>query len=88
MPFYAPNFHAPATVPFSVLAGIKRNGRSAEAIKDRNEIIRGLERWDNYIIMGARDETHSAFARSIALLLGLKAAKGRPTAIKENNVLG
>jgi len=52
-------------------AGIKKNGRSVEAVKDRNEVIRGLERWDNYIIMGARDETLSAFARSIALLLRL-----------------
>ena len=51
--------------------GIKNNGKSVEAVKDRNEVINGLERWDNYIVMGARDETLSAFARSIALLLGL-----------------
>jgi UDP-N-acetylmuramate--alanine ligase len=53
-------------------AGIKKNGKSAEVAKDRNYIINNLSKWDNYIILGARDETLSAFARSIALLLGLK----------------
>jgi len=52
--------------------GIKKNGRSADAVKDRNEVIRSLEMWDSYIVMGARDETLSAFAGSIALLLGLE----------------
>jgi len=52
--------------------GIRKRGRSVEVVKDRNEVIRGLERWDNYIVMGARDETLSAFARSIALLLALE----------------
>ena len=54
-----------------LVRGIKKNGKSAEGVKDRNEVIRGLERWDNYIVMGARDETLSSFARSIALLLAL-----------------
>jgi UDP-N-acetylmuramate--alanine ligase len=53
-------------------AGIKKNGRSVEVAADRNQIINNLEKWDNYIIMGARDETLSAFARSIALLLNLE----------------
>jgi UDP-N-acetylmuramate--alanine ligase len=52
-------------------AGIKENGRSVEVAPDRNYVINNLEKWDNYIIMGARDETLSAFARSIALLLNL-----------------
>ncbi len=49
--------------------GIRRNRRSVEVVKDRNEVIRGIERWDNYIVMGARDETLSAFTRAIALVL-------------------
>jgi UDP-N-acetylmuramate--alanine ligase len=53
-------------------AGIKKNGKSAEAVDDRNKIIKNLDKWDNYIIMGARDESLSGLARSIALLLGLK----------------
>jgi|WetSurMetagenome_2_1015567.scaffolds.fasta_scaffold01957_8 UDP-N-acetylmuramate--alanine ligase len=53
-------------------AGIRKNGKSAEAVDDRNKVIKNLDKWDNYIIMGARDETLSAFAESIALLLGLK----------------
>lgn len=51
--------------------GIVKNGKSAESVKDRNEVIRGLDKWDNYVVMGARDDTLSAFTRSIALLLGL-----------------
>jgi UDP-N-acetylmuramate--alanine ligase len=53
-------------------AGIKKNGGSVEVAKDRNQVIKNLDKWDNYIIMGARDETLSGFARSIALLLGMK----------------
>jgi UDP-N-acetylmuramate--alanine ligase len=53
-------------------SGIKKNGRSVEAIDDRNKIIKNLDKWDNYIIMGARDESLSGLARSIALLLGMK----------------
>ncbi|MGO9378461.1 MAG: UDP-N-acetylmuramate--L-alanine ligase [Dissulfurispiraceae bacterium] len=52
--------------------GIRKNGKSVEVVNDRNEIIKGLERWDSYIVMGARDETLSAFAQSIALLLRLE----------------
>jgi UDP-N-acetylmuramate--alanine ligase len=52
--------------------GITKNGKSVEVVNDRDEVIKGLERWDNYIVMGARDETLSAFARSISLLLGLE----------------
>ena len=57
--------------------GINNNGKSVEVVKDRNEVINRLERWDNYIVMGARDETLSAFARSIALLLGLGCSPDR-----------
>jgi len=52
-------------------AGIKKNGGSVEAIDDRNKIIKNLDKWDNYVIMGARDESLSGLARSIALLLGM-----------------
>jgi UDP-N-acetylmuramate--alanine ligase len=52
--------------------GIIKNGKSAEAVNDRNKIIKNVDRWDNYIIMGARDESLSGLARSIALLLGMK----------------
>jgi UDP-N-acetylmuramate--alanine ligase len=53
-------------------AGIRKNGKSAETVDDRNKIIKNLDKWDNYIIMGARDESLSGLARSIALLLGMK----------------
>jgi UDP-N-acetylmuramate--alanine ligase len=52
--------------------GIKKNGKSVEVIDDRNKIIKNLDKWNNYVIMGARDETLSDLARLIALLLGLK----------------
>jgi UDP-N-acetylmuramate--alanine ligase len=52
--------------------GIKKNGKSVEVAKDRNYVINNISKWDNYIILGARDETLSAFARSIALVLNLE----------------
>ena len=69
--FYAGGTASKDISSHDLARGIKRNGRSVEVVKDRNEVIRGLERSDNYIVMGARDETLSGFARSIALLLGI-----------------
>ncbi|TAL26065.1 MAG: hypothetical protein EPN94_03955 [Nitrospirae bacterium] len=48
--------------------GIKANGKSVE-VSGRKDILERLERWDNYIVLGARDETLSDFAKKIALKL-------------------
>jgi UDP-N-acetylmuramate--alanine ligase len=70
--FYAGGTASKDISSHDLARGIKRNGRSVEVVKDRNEVIRGLERSDNYIVMGARDETLSGLAQSIALLLGME----------------
>jgi UDP-N-acetylmuramate--alanine ligase len=49
------------------LAGeIKTNGKSVEVIEDRGDILKMLYKWDTYVIFGARDETLSDFAKTIA----------------------
>jgi UDP-N-acetylmuramate--alanine ligase len=45
---------------------IKANGKSVEVIEKREAILKMLDRWDTYVIFGARDETLSDFARTIA----------------------
>ena len=49
--------------------GIKLNGKSVEVV-EREEVLKRLDEWDNYIIFGARDETLSDFAEKIAEILG------------------
>ncbi len=46
--------------------GIRSKGKSVEVIEDRDDILKILHKWDNYVICGARDETLSDFARVIA----------------------
>ncbi len=70
--FYAGGTASKDISSHDLAAGIKKNGKSVEVVEDRNMIIKNLDKWDNYIIMGARDETLSSFARSIALLLNMK----------------
>jgi UDP-N-acetylmuramate--alanine ligase len=45
---------------------IKANGKSVEVIMERETILKMSHRWDNYVVFGARDETLSDFARTIA----------------------
>jgi UDP-N-acetylmuramate--alanine ligase len=70
--FYAGGTASQDISSHDLVAGIRKSGKSVEAVDDRNRIIKNLEKWDNYIIMGARDESLSGLARSIALLLGMK----------------
>lgn len=65
-----PIFYAGGTVAKDISSkdladGIMAKGKSAE-VKDRNEVLKKLNEWDNYIVMGARDETLADFAREIA----------------------
>lgn len=46
--------------------GIKHKGKSVEVIEEREAILKILHKWDTYVIFGARDETLSDFARTIA----------------------
>jgi len=49
--------------------GIRDMGRSAEALVSREALLRGPLKWENYIVMGARDETLSELAAEIAARL-------------------
>jgi len=65
-----PIFYAGGTVAKDISSkdladGIMAKGKSAE-VKDRNEVLKKLNEWDNYIVMGARDETLADFAKEIA----------------------
>jgi UDP-N-acetylmuramate--alanine ligase len=41
-------------------------GKSVEVVNNRKTILDKLSEWDNYVILGARDETLSDFAKDIA----------------------
>jgi UDP-N-acetylmuramate--alanine ligase len=71
-----PIFYAGGTVAKDISSkdlayGIMAKGKSVE-IKDRSEVLKNLHEWDNYIVMGARDETLSDFAKDIAASLTIE----------------
>lgn len=45
---------------------IKANGKSVEAIESRRAVLEIPDRWDAYVIFGARDETLAGLARDLA----------------------
>ena len=47
---------------------IKKRGKNVDVL-EREDIIRGMNNWSNYIIFGARDETLSDFANNIVNIL-------------------
>lgn len=59
---------------------IKSNGKSVEVIMEREAILNMLDRWDTFIVFGARDETLSDFTKDIAEKLNHPAAE--PQCIK------
>jgi UDP-N-acetylmuramate--alanine ligase len=48
---------------------IHSGGKSAEAVQDRDIILRRLSEWKTYVVFGARDDSLSDFAKKIALSL-------------------
>lgn len=52
--------------------GIKTLGKSAEAVAQRSDIFDHTKHWDNFVIFGARDESLSTFAETIAEILRTK----------------
>ncbi len=50
---------------------IKRGGKSAEAVENRNDVLLRISNWQNYIIFGARDDSLSAFASKVAEQINL-----------------
>ncbi|MGB9715021.1 MAG: UDP-N-acetylmuramate--L-alanine ligase [Thermodesulfovibrionales bacterium] len=51
---------------YDLAGGIKAKGKSVEVIEKRDEILKNLGRWNTYVVFGARDETLSDFAKTIA----------------------
>lgn len=45
--------------------GIKARGKSVEVIEDRKEIFTLLNKWQNYVVFGARDDSISNLAEAI-----------------------
>lgn len=66
-----PIFYAGGTVSKDISSedlaqGVKTSGKNAEAVKDRNEVLVKCMNYNACVVMGARDETLSDFARLIA----------------------
>lgn len=66
-----PIYYAGGTVHADVSShdlavGISAEGRSAEVVGSRSDILGRIDEWDAYVVFGARDETLSDFAREIA----------------------
>lgn len=49
--------------------GIRAKGKSIEVVDNRKTILDRPDKWDNYVVFGARDETLSDFAKEIAATL-------------------
>lgn len=68
-----PIFYAGGTVTrdissYDLADGIRAGGKSVE-VCERAEILAKICNWDNYVVMGARDESLSEFAEEIAVAL-------------------
>lgn len=50
---------------------IKRGGKSAEEVENRNDVLLQISNWQNYIIFRARDDSLSAFASKVAEQINL-----------------
>jgi len=69
-----PIFYAGGTAPKDISShdlaeGIRDRGGSVEVVEERKTILDKINKWNNYVVFGARDETLSNFAREIADLL-------------------
>jgi len=69
LPIYYAGGTAPTDVSSEDLAdGIRKTGKSSEAA-EREAVLEHIRKWDSYVVLGARDDTLSDFAREIARLL-------------------
>jgi UDP-N-acetylmuramate--alanine ligase len=51
-------------------AGIRNNGKDAEVVEKRDDVLEKIRGWEAVIVFGARDETLSEFAAKIAAVRG------------------
>jgi len=66
-----PIYYAGGTVAKDIssgdlLAGIRASGKSAEVIEERSVFFDKPEKWDVYVVLGARDDSLADFAREIS----------------------
>ncbi len=69
--FLLPIFYAGGTASRDISSHdlaveIMSGGKSAEAVEDREDILRRADGWDSFVIFGARDDTLSEFARQLS----------------------
>jgi len=70
LPIYYFGGTAVRDISSEVLAqGIRDDNRSAIAVENRGAVLDNAGAWDNYVILGARDETLSDFAKELATRL-------------------
>jgi UDP-N-acetylmuramate--alanine ligase len=67
LPIFYPGGTAHKDISSHDLAdGIKQKGKSVEVTEKREMILKNLHKWNSYVVFGARDETLSDFAKTIA----------------------
>ncbi|RJQ18076.1 MAG: hypothetical protein C4560_07820 [Nitrospiraceae bacterium] len=64
--FYAGGTAARDISSHDLADGVRSAGRSAEVIEKREDVLKRLHEYADYVILGARDETLSDFAKEIA----------------------
>lgn len=51
---------------YDLASAIRLAGRSVDVLEDREQIFKFIDRWDTFVVFGARDESLALFARKIA----------------------
>lgn len=70
--FYAGGTAAKDISSHDLAEEISAAGNSAEVVERRQDILARADEWNTYVVLGARDETLSEFARDLAGLLQTK----------------
>lgn len=66
LPIYYAGGSVSRDISSEALAHGMGNGVSVEVVSDRRDILHRVDEWNNYVVLGARDETLGDFAKDIA----------------------
>lgn len=66
LPIYYAGGNVARDISSEILADGIGTSVSVEVISDRQDILRRIDKWDNFVIFGARDETLADFASDLA----------------------
>ena len=66
LPIYYAGGSVARDISSEALAEGMGNGVSVEVVSDREDILRRVDKWNSYVVFGARDETLADFAGDIA----------------------